>query len=142
MQRLFDDEFGGLALGTPWANSLAEENILLLKRSMSASSVFVCAIRTVTEGSIDDRTATTVEFQGPDTSQGGATTARCPKISIASNSYSYSILRQSGLSLVGKSVVMFIRNFNENGFLTWHWHAEPDRPNIRESILKFLGPLK
>ena len=65
MQRLFDDEFGGLTLGTPWNNSMAEESLLLSKRAISAGSVLVCAVGTVTEGSIDGRMVATVEFRCP-----------------------------------------------------------------------------
>ena len=141
MQRLFDDEFGGIALGTPWNHSNAEESLFLSRRALSAGAVLLCSVGTVTEGSIDDSTATSVEFRGPGYFLSGVASAPCPKISIASNSYSYSILRQSGASLVGQSVVMFLRHFNENGQTTWHWHVEPDRPDIRGLIQQLRGPL-
>ena len=65
MQRLFDDEFGGIALGTPWNHSNAEERLFLSRRALSAGAVLLCSVGTVTEGSIDDSTATSVEFRGP-----------------------------------------------------------------------------
>ena len=141
MRRLFDDEFGGIALGSAWNDSLAEQNALLSKRIMSAGSILRCVVGTVTEGSIDHATATSVEFRTSGVSLLKNSQAGCPRIAIASTSYSYSVLRQSGMPLVGKSVVIFFRNFNENGATSWHWHVEPDRPEIRDLVGRLRGPI-
>jgi len=139
MRRLFDDEFGGLALGTPWNDSLADQNALLSKRALSASSILVCTVGTVTEGSGGDNIAALLELRSPGQSLIVADSNECPKIPVAATSFSYSILRQSGASLVGKSVVIFVRNFHENGGTTWHWHVEPDRPDVRATIQRMRG---
>ena len=140
MRKLFDDELGGVALGNTWNDSPAEQNALLSKRVLSSGSILRCAVETVTEGSIDQSTAAALEFRNVGISLVSGAREQCPKISIASSSYSYSILRQSGASLVGKSVVVFLRYFHENGGTSWHWHVEPDRPDIRDLISKLRGP--
>ena len=139
MKRLFDDEFGGLALGTPWNDSLAEQNALTSKRAMAAQRISICSVGTVTEGSIEQNLAAAVEFRSPGLSLVGSGQGECPTIRVPAASFSYSILRQSGSSLVGKSVVIFIRDFNEGGATNWHWHVEPDRPDIRTTVLRFRG---
>lgn len=141
MRRLFDDELGGVALGNAWNDSPAEQKALLSKRVLAAGSILRCAVGTLTEGSIDQSTAATVEFRALGVSLVNGGREPCPKISIASSSYSYAILRQSGASLVGKTVVVFLRYFHENGGTSWHWHVEPDRPDVRELIWKLKGPI-
>ena len=139
MRRLFDDEFGGLALGAPWNDSLAGQNALLSKRALASTSVVVCSVGTVTEGSVGENVAALVELRSPGRSLIVGGLDECPKIAVLTTSFSYSILRQSGASLVGKSVVIFVRHFHENGETTWHWHAEPDRPDVRDTIQRMRG---
>jgi hypothetical protein len=139
MKRLFDDEFGGQALGTPWNDSLAEQNALVSKRALSARKIWICSVDTVTEGSVGENLAAIVELRSPGLSLIGAGPGECPRLQVPVTSFSYSILRQSGASLVGKSVVIFVRDFNEGGKANWHWHIEPDRPDIRATVQRLRG---
>ena len=141
MKRLFDDEFGGQALGTQWNDSLAEQDALLSKRALSAASIVTCSIETVTEGSVGESIAALVELRTPGRALIEGGTNECPQLAVPAGSFSYSILRQSGASLVvGKSIVLFARQFYENGGTTWHWHIEPDRPEIRGTVQRMRGP--
>ncbi len=142
LRKLFDDEFGAVALGTTWNDSLAEQNSILAKRVLAANSILRCTVGTVTEGSIDETMATTLEFRNPGVSLLDGNPRKCEKIPINASSYSYSILRQSGTSLVGKSVVVFLRNFYDNGGPNRHWHIEPDRPEIRDLVGRLRGPTR
>jgi hypothetical protein len=142
LRKLFDDEFGAVALGTTWNDSLAEQNSLLAKRILGANSILRCTVGTVTEGSIDKTMATSLEFRNPGVSLLDGKPRQCEKMSITSSSYSYSILRQSGTSLVGKSVVVFLRDFYDNGGPNRHWHIEPDRPEIRDLVGRLRGPTR
>ena len=142
MRKLFDNELGGVALANTWDDSLAEGNSLLSKRVLSAGSILRCSVGTVTEGSVDQSIAASVEFRSPGVSLLTENQEQCPKIIIASSSYSYSVLRQYGASLVGKTVVVFLHNFHENGGTSWHWHVEPDRPDIRDLVVRLRGPTK
>jgi hypothetical protein len=141
MKRLFDDEFGGSGLETPLNDSGANVAQLLDRRILAAANIALCSIGTVTEGLIDDSTATSVEFRRPCRSVSGSTSVPFQKLHIPSGSYSYSILRQSGASLTGKSVVIFFRYFSESGQRTRHWHIEPAGLAILELVQRLRGPL-
>ncbi len=141
MKLLFDDEFGGVGLSTPLSDSATDETQLLSRRALTAGDIVLCSIGTVTEGVIDQSTATSVEFQVPCRSLSGTTPIPFQKLSIPSTSYSYSVLRQSGTSLTGKSVVIFLRLFSENDQTTWHWHVEPAGTAILDMIQRLRGPL-
>jgi len=141
MKRLFDDEFGGVGLATPLSDSATDASQLLSRRALTAGNIVLCAVDTVTEGFIDDSKATTVEFRVPCRSLSGSATSPFQKLSIPPNSYSYSILLQSGASLTGKSVIIFVRYFSEYGQTTRHWHIEPVGPGILEMVQRLRGPL-
>jgi hypothetical protein len=141
MKRLFDDEFGGVGLGTPLSDSAADEAQLLSRRTLTAGNIFLCTVGTVTEGVIDESTATSVEFRTPCRSLSGSASVTFQKLAIPSGSYSYSILRQSGASLAGRSAIIFVRYFAENGQPTWHWHVEPANPAILGLVQRLRGPL-
>jgi hypothetical protein len=139
MRNLFDDEFGGFALGMAWENSVASQSALTEKRALSARQIALCSVGTVTEGSNGQNLAAIVELKSPGKSLIGAAEVECPKLQVPGTSFSYSILRQTGGSLVGKSVVIFVRDFNDGGETSWHWHVEPDRPDIRATVRQLRG---
>lgn len=139
MQRIFDDEFGGLTLGTSLSDLEAGTNGLLSKRILSAQKISVCSVDTVTEGSVGPNLAAIVDLRSPGLSLTSSGPGDCPKLQVAATSFSYSVLRQSGGSLVGKSVVIFVRDFKEDGNVRKHWHVEPDRPEIRASVQNLRG---
>jgi len=141
MRILFDDELGGVSLEGGATPTTAESMKLLSRRILGASSVIACQIRTLTEGSAGDATYARLEFRGVGQSLSHGGRAECPTIAVSPQSYSFLLIRHSSKELIGRSIVLFLRYFNERGQETLHWHGEPDGPWIREEVKRIGSPI-
>jgi hypothetical protein len=134
MRRLFDDELGVLTTGSVLQIGTDNSTSALSNRVLAAHDVIACQVGTVTEGSAGDSTYAKIEFRGPGQSLTHAAQSECPPISVSSSSYCFSVIHQSNAALVGRTIVIFVQQFNELGRPTLHWHAEFDGPFIRNEI--------
>lgn len=139
--RFFDDELGA---GDTDGLQVSEEagSLRLANRALASSDMILCRIGTITEGASGDTRYARIEFSGNGQSLTRGAESACPSIAVGINSYSFSIIHQNGAALVGKSIVIFIKTFNEFGQTTLHWHAEFDRPNIRHEIQRVGAPIR
>jgi hypothetical protein len=53
---------------------------------------------------------------------------------VGAASPSFPLLELGGLNPVGMRLILFFKRYNESGFVTVHWHAEPDTPEVRRAI--------
>ena len=139
--RLIDDEFSIDASQLLLNDNLDDDGAVLTRRVLDASAIIQCVIGTITEGSAGDAKEITVEFKGEGQSLLGPERAECPTIALSDVSRSASIVRASGVQLIGKSSVVFVRSFRDNGVTRLHWHAQPDKPSIRSAISRLRTSL-
>ncbi len=137
MRRLFDDELGVLAMSSVPEVSATDPTSILYRRVLAANDIVICHVGTVTEGSAGESTYASIEFRGTGQSLARAAPIDCPPISVSAKSDSFLIIHQSNAAFVGKSIVIFIQQFNELGRPTLHWHAELDGPLIRDEVKRF-----
>lgn len=141
MRGLFDDELGDISIegyATPVA---PESRTLLSRRILGADAVLLCQIQTITEGSAGGETTSKVEFRGMGESLANPRQDGCPVLSVTRQSYSYLLIHHSSNILVGRTIVLFLRTFDELGQQTLHWHGEPDSPSIRDEVKRIGSPI-
>jgi hypothetical protein len=115
---------------------------LLSRRILDARTVVVCQIQTITEERAGDATRARLEFRGLGQSLSSSAQEECPLISVSSQSYSFLLIHHSSDALIGKSIVLFLREFNESGRAALHWHGEPDGPRIRDEVTRIGSPIR
>lgn len=142
MRMLFDDDLGGISLGAVAAPVTPEGAKLLARRILAADAIIACQIQTITEGSAGSANYARLEFRGAGLFLPQARHAECPVISVSSQSYSFLLIHDSSNALIGKSIVLFLRTFNESGRETLHWHGEPDGVRIREEVKRIGSPIR
>ena len=141
MRGIFDDEIGGISLegyATPVA---PESRTLLSRRILEADAVVLCQIQTIDEGSASGETPSKLEFRGTGQSLENPKQEDCPVISITRQSYSYLLIHHSSNILIGRTIVLFLRKFNDLGQETLHWHGEPDSPGVRDEVRRIGSPI-
>ena len=142
MRGMFDDELGGISLegySTPVA---PESRSLLSRRILEADAIVLCQIQTITEGSASGETASKLEFRGMGQSLASPRQQEeCPVISVSRQSYSYLLIHNSSNILIGRTIVLFLRKFNDSGQQMLHWHGEPDSPIIRNEVQRIGSPI-
>lgn len=142
MRGLFDDDLGAISL-EGYASSLATESrTLLSRRILEADSVVLCQVQTITEGSAGGETNAKLEFRGLGQSLANPGQEECPAISVSRQSYSYLLIHHSSNLLIGRTIVLFLRKFDDGGQQTLHWHGEPDGPRIRDEVKRIGSPLR
>jgi hypothetical protein len=141
MRVLFDDELGGVNLAGSLLPPTPESNKLLSRRILEANVVVACQIQTITEGSAGNTTYAKIEFRGAGQQLSYEGHEECPAISISAQTYSFLLIHHSSSALIGKSIVLFLRKFNEWGREALHWHGEPDGAQIRAEVKRIGSPL-
>ena len=141
MRGLFDDQIGGISLESYATPVAPESNTLLSRRILEADSIVLCQIRTITEGSGGGETTSKLEFRGAGQSLANLGQEECPVISVSRQSYSYLLIHHSSDSLIGRTIVLFLRKFDEMGQVTFHWHVEPDGARIRDEVKRIGSPI-
>ena len=142
MRGLFDDEIGGISLegyATPVA---PESRSLLARRILEADAVVLCQIQTINEGSSGGETTSKLEFRSTGQSLASPRQEECPVISVSRQTYSYLLIHHSSNILIGRTIALFLRKFNESGQQTVHWHGEPDSPGIRDEVTRIGSPIR
>ena len=141
MRGLFDDEIGGISL-EGYATPIAPESrSLLSRRILEADTVVLCQIQTIDEGSAGGETTSKLEFRGTGQSLASPKQEECPIISVSRQSYSYLLIHHSSNILIGRTIVLFLRKFNDSGQQALHWHGEPDSPGIRDEVTRIGSPI-
>jgi len=141
MRGIFDDELGGISLEGYPTPVAPESRSLLSRRILEADAVVLCQIQTITEGSAGGETTSKLEFRGMGQSLASPRQEECPVISVSRQSYSYLLIHHSSNILIGRTIVLFLRKFNDSGQQTFHWHGEPDSPIIRNEVQRIGSPI-
>jgi len=138
---MFDDEMVGISLEGYPTPIAPESRSLLSRRILEADAVVLCQIQTITEGSASGETTSKLEFRGMGQSLASPRQEECPVISVSRQSYSYLLIHHSSNILIGRTIVLFLRKFNDSGEQTLHWHGEPDSPIIRNEVQRIGSPI-
>jgi hypothetical protein len=142
MRWLFDDELGGISIEGYATTVAPESRTLLSRRILDADSVLVCQIQTITEGSTGGETTSKLEFRDMGQSLASPRQEECPGLSVSRQSYSYLLIHHSSNILIGRTIVLFLRTFDDFGQQTLHWHGEPDSPGIRDEVKRIGSPIR
>jgi len=142
MRGLFDDEIGGISVEGYTTPVAPESRTLLSRRILEADAVVLCQIQTINEGSAGGETTSKLEFRGKGQSLASPRQEECPVISVTRQSYSYLLIHHSSDILIGRTIALFLRKFNESGQQTLHWHGEPDTPAIRDEVKRIGSPIR
>lgn len=138
---LFDDDIGGISLGGAMPQPESQLGNLLSRRILEASTIIVCQIQTITEERAGDTLNARLEFRGQGRLLASPGQAQCPAISVSSQSYSFQLIHHASNALIGKNIVLFLKEFNESGQSVLHWHGEPDGPRIRDEVMRIGSPI-
>jgi hypothetical protein len=139
---LFDDAFAPAVFSSDASPDIDHK---LYLRARQAESVVPATVATVTEdrGS-DGEHVFTLELRptGPPLA-GVAWTERVALI-VAPASPSYGVLRNLGPSLIGTPVILFFRRYKDDGRVSVHWRAEPDREDVRQAVerARFISEMR
>jgi hypothetical protein len=129
---LFDDSFSAAVFSTDARPDIDHK---LYLRSRQAESVLPASIATVTEdrGS-DGEHVYTLELRPTGPPLAGAVVTERVALTVSPASPSYGVLRNLGASLIGAPVILFFRRYKDDGLVSVHWRAEPDREEVRQAV--------
>lgn len=142
MRTLFDDELGGSGLNGSYIDDATDSSSLLARRILSSGRISLCQVTTITEEVAGESRSAKIEFRSPGRALIQMGEAACWPITVASNSYSFSTIRNSSALLIGKSLVIFSKDFVESELTRPHWHAELYTPELRNQIDRIGLPLQ
>ena len=105
----------------------------LRARVREADSVLVARINTVTR----DTDGAAVSYQLvllPAQTLAGSRPPSQVAVSVDAASPSFAYVQSADADLVGKTVIVFVKRYNQKGVVTLHWHVEADVPPVRQAV--------
>lgn len=135
---LFDDTFSGEVFG-----ATADESEPLRPRASFADGIVPVRVRTVTRDATGDEESYLVEvvpagpaLKGPNPSSGLSLT-------VPASSPSFPLVRSVDAGLVGATLLLFYKQFQDSGSAVLHWRGELDTPRVRQVVdnARLMGEL-
>ncbi len=127
---LFDDsaavEIFGLAIEADSSDRLLESRI------RRADSVLHVKIATVTR----ENDAISLTFRPMGEALAGDPAADPIDLLVTNTNRIYPLVRNAGESLLGRSLILIFRRFNDQGTIVTHWRAEPDTARVRAKVAR------
>jgi hypothetical protein len=130
---VFDDSLAPEVFGMSLDGSAPERDPKLSVRTQEADSVVRAKVSTVTSDRSEAPTYQLVlaPLAAPIS---GAPVNEPIEVWVTPQSSAYPYVRSADAGLVGKSVVLFFRRFDDRGEAKIHWHAEADTDAIRLAV--------
>lgn len=131
---IFDDTIAPEALGVPADGRSPADDSKLVPRTEQAEAVVRAKIVTVTRNQLDDRLAYRLVLRPVGDSLVGRAPSEPIELDLAPDNASVSHLRKNERALVGKTVLLFMRRYDDGGRVVTHFHLESDAPQVLEAV--------
>jgi len=138
---IFDDTLAP-ALFSGSTRTGIEADPKLAERTQRADAVLAAQIATVSRDAPESGKPTfyliVVQREAP---LAGSEASDQLTLPVGAASPSFPLLELGGMNPVGMRLILFFKRYNEAGFVSVHWHAEPDTPEVRRAIERALSEL-
>jgi len=131
---IFDDTLAP-ALFSDSTRTGLEADSKLVERTQRADAVVAAQIATVSRDAPESGKPTFYLVVVPrDAPLVGSEASDQLTLPVGAASPSFPLLELGGMNPVGMRLILFFKRYNEGGFVSVHWHAEPDTPEVRRAI--------
>ena len=131
---LFDDTLAP-SLFSASARPTHESDPKLVERTQRADAVLAAQIATVSRDAPEAGKPTFYLVVRPvGEPLAGSASPEPLTLPVGAASPSFPLLELGGMNPVGMRLILFFKRYNEGGFVSVHWHAEPDTPEVRRAI--------
>ena len=131
---IFDDTLAP-ALFSDGTRTGLEADPKLVERTQRADAVLAAQVATVSRDAPESGKPTfylvVVPREDPLVGEEASDQLTLP---VGAASPSFPLLELGGMNPVGMRLILFFKRYNEGGFVSVHWHAEPDTPEVRRAI--------
>jgi hypothetical protein len=132
--RLFDDRIEPSALGIPDVSLAPRQDPELRSRTQSADRVARVRVSTVTVDSVDGEQTYHLTLAAIDQALVAKTQADRAELLIRKHTPAFGLVKSMETDLIGKTFVLFIRDFPGDEEPVAHWHVAPDNPDVVAAV--------
>lgn len=142
---VFGDTIAPELFGIPGDGRPAVEDPRLIPRTEQADAVLRARIATITRDQLDDQTSFIFVLRpvGPPI-LGTSPSSDSIELRLQPGHPSLQYVQHRQSALTGKTVLLFLRRYNDGGDVVLHFHVQPDDPSVIEAIerVKVLDELE
>lgn len=130
---LFDDTFSAAVFDTTIAPA-PDWRAKMNNRTAAADAVVRARISTVSSQQSEAMSSLELEFTPAGAALAGRTETASIMVELPSRSPSFAVVGVDSSALIGKTVILFYRRYNQDGTATVHWRAEPDTQTVTAAV--------
>jgi hypothetical protein len=135
---LFDDSFARDVFDPTLAQHGNDWQRALVLRTRYADAIVRARISTVSRSSapLDSSESIHELVLNPlEPALAGQTSGEPIAVQLSPQSPAYGLIARGGSSLIGKTVILFFKRYNDEGREAIHWHAETDTDVVKHAII-------
>jgi hypothetical protein len=131
---LFDDSIAPEVFGLPGQEGPAAVDPKIIERTQRADSVTRVRVATVTRDASAGEPFYTIVVVAREPAWTGPDAEHAVELRLEPSNPAVPFVALAGSGLVGKTVVLFARRYDDQGEAKLHWRAEPDTPAVRQAV--------